>query len=56
MPSFKCADLGMKCGFEVKDATSKDEAIQLASVHAKLTHGMPTIPPDVAAKLSGVIH
>ena len=24
MASFKCADLGMKCGFEVKDA-DKDE-------------------------------
>jgi predicted small metal-binding protein len=56
MPSFRCADVGMKCGFEVKNATTREEAMQIAAVHAKATHGMATIPPDVAAKVSAAIH
>ena len=52
---FKCKDIGMKCGFEVKGASSRDEVLQLASVHAKVTHNMQTIPPDVAQKVSSAI-
>ena len=52
---FKCKDTGMNCGFELKGASSKEEVMQLASVHARVTHNMQTIPPDVAAKVSAAI-
>jgi predicted small metal-binding protein len=52
---FKCKDVGMKCGFEFKNATSKDEALQLAATHAKVTHNIATIPPDLAAKVNAAI-
>lgn len=52
---FKCKDIGMKCDFEVKGASSKDEVMQMASIHAKLTHNMETIPQDVAQKVSAAI-
>jgi predicted small metal-binding protein len=52
---FKCKDIGMKCDFEVKGASSKDEILQIASVHAKAEHKMATIPPDVATKVSAAI-
>jgi predicted small metal-binding protein len=43
------------CNFEIKGASSKDEVMQLASVHAKISHNMQNIPPDVAAKVSSAI-
>ncbi len=52
---FKCKDTGMKCDFEVKGASSKDEAMQVAAVHAKVTHNMQTIPPDMTQKVSAAI-
>ncbi len=56
MPNFRCADLGMNCGFEVRNGSSKDEVVQIASVHAKAAHGMTTVPPDLAGKISAAIH
>ncbi len=56
MPNFKCADIGMKCGFAINNALSQEEVLQEAQVHARLAHGMSTIPPDVAAKVSAAIH
>ena len=53
--SFRCQDVGMNCGFEFKNATSKDEALQLAATHARVTHGMATIPPDLAAKVNAAV-
>jgi predicted small metal-binding protein len=53
---FKCKDIGMKqCDFEVKGASTKDEVMQLASVHAKAAHNIQTISPDLAAKVSSAI-
>ncbi len=52
---FKCKDTGMKCDFEVKGGSSRDEIMQIASVHAKVTHNMQTIPDDVAKKVSAAI-
>lgn len=52
---FKCKDIGMKCDFEVKAASSRDEAMQIATVHAKQAHKMDTVPSDVAAKISAAI-
>jgi predicted small metal-binding protein len=53
--SLKCKDTGMQCGFEVKGASSKEEVMQIATAHAKFTHNMQTIPPDVAQKVSSAI-
>ena len=52
---FKCKDVGMKCDFEVKGASSKDEVMQIAAVHAKVVHKMDTVSPDLAAKVSAAI-
>ena len=43
------------CDFEVKGASSRDEVVQLAGLHAKQAHKMETIPPDVAQKVSAAI-
>ena len=52
---FKCKDTGMKCDFEVKGGSSKDEVMQVAAVHARVAHDMQSIPPDVAARVSAAI-
>ena len=52
---FKCKDIGMQCGFEVKGASSRDEVMQIAAAHAKAAHNMQTIPPDVAQKVGSAI-
>ncbi len=52
---FKCKDIGMKCDFEVKGASSKDEIMQIATVHARSEHNIQTISPDLAQKVSSAI-
>ena len=54
MPSIKCKDIGMKCGFELKDE-SKEELMQLLAMHAEKTHNMKSIPPDVMQKIEKAI-
>ncbi len=54
MPSIKCKDIGMKCGFEVKDE-DRDEMMQILALHAAKTHNMKEIPPDVMAKVQKAI-
>lgn len=56
MTSFRCADVGIDCTFEVNGASSKDEVSQIAVLHAKVAHGMTTISPELAAKVSQAIH
>jgi predicted small metal-binding protein len=51
MASFKCKDIGMNCGFEIKNASSKDEVMKLVAVHAKETHKMDTVSPDLSGKI-----
>ncbi len=55
MASFKCKDIGMDCKFEVKNASSKDEVMKLMVVHAKETHKMETVDPDLGAKIMSKI-
>ena len=53
---FKCSDIGMKgCVFEVKGASSRDEVMQIAAVHAKQAHKIETVSPEVAQKVSAAI-
>jgi predicted small metal-binding protein len=55
MYSFKCKDLGMKCGFEVKDA-DHDELMEIIALHAKKSHDMVTpFPPDMMEKIDKAI-
>ncbi len=43
MASLKCKDLGMKCGFEVKDQ-DENELMDIVALHAKKTHNMEVTP------------
>jgi len=52
---FKCKDTGMKCNFEVKEATSRDELTEIAQVHARRVHNLTTLSPDMQNKLSKAI-
>ena len=54
MATFKCSDLGMKCGFEVKDE-DKDELMKIVALHAEKTHGMKEVSPDMAEKIKKAI-
>jgi len=54
MPSIKCKDIGMECGFEVKDE-DEGEMMQILALHAEKTHKMKTIPLDVMEKVKKAI-
>lgn len=53
MASFKCKDLGMKCGFEVKDE-NQDELMSIIALHAEKTHNMKA-SPEMAEKIKKAI-
>ena len=52
--TFKCADIGMDCGFST-EAASKEKLMPLIAEHAKSKHGMAEISPDVMQKVNGAI-
>jgi predicted small metal-binding protein len=54
MPSIKCKDIGMKCGFEVKDE-DRDELLKIVALHAEKTHNIKEIPPDLMEKVNKAI-
>ena len=54
MASFKCADLGMACGFEVKGAKDGNEVLAIAAAHAKSSHNIANPPADLVAKIKSV--
>jgi len=49
--SFSCADIGMNCGYEVKGASSEEELLEELKIHAKIAHGLTSIPPDLVDKI-----
>jgi predicted small metal-binding protein len=51
---FKCADIGMKCGFETTADTTEQLMPKIAN-HAKTAHGMTSIPSDILAKVQAAI-
>ena len=55
MASFKCADLGMSCGFEVKGAKDASEVMTIAAAHAKSSHGIENPPADLVEKIKHAI-
>ena len=54
MPSFKCKDIGMSCGFETT-AKTEDELMKKIAEHASKAHNMKTIPPDMMEKVKKAI-
>ncbi len=51
---FKCADIGMNCGFSVKGA-STDELMPKIAQHAKDAHKIEEINADLQKKVQGAI-
>lgn len=51
----KCRDVGVDCDFEIKGASSEEEIMQMAAIHAKMAHNMDQIPPELAAKAKAAI-
>ncbi len=54
MPSFKCKDVGMKCGFEIKDESEK-EMMQMINEHALQTHGIKEPSPDLQERIKKAV-
>jgi predicted small metal-binding protein len=54
MASFKCKDLGMKCGSEIKDE-NQDELMQMIALHAEKSHNIKEFPPDMVEKVKKAI-
>ncbi len=54
MPSFKCKDIGMKCGFEIKDE-NQEELMSIVATHAAKTHNLTTVPPETMEKIKKAI-
>jgi predicted small metal-binding protein len=54
MPSFKCSDIGMQCGFQV-DAPSREELLVKIGMHAHEAHQMKLVPPEVLQKIQNSI-
>ena len=57
MPSyeFRCKDVGMDCGFEVRGASSKEELMEEVAVHARRAHNLTEMPKDVRSKIEAAI-
>ena len=54
MPTFKCKDIGMDCGFETK-SKSNEELMKQIKDHASKVHNIKDIPPDLMTKINGAI-
>jgi predicted small metal-binding protein len=54
MASFKCKDMGMKCGFEVKDE-NQDELMSIISLHAEKSHNIKQASPEMQEKIKKAI-
>jgi predicted small metal-binding protein len=51
---FKCADIGMKCGFE-ETANTVEQLMPKIAAHAKAAHGMTEIPKEILTKVQAAI-
>jgi len=54
MAEFECKDIGMKCGFKVRDE-NQDELMKVIKLHAENTHGIKEVDPDLAGKIQHAI-
>jgi predicted small metal-binding protein len=46
MPSFRCADIGVRCGFETA-APTKEELLLKIGMRASDAHKMTSVPQDI---------
>ena len=51
---FKCKDIGMKDTFEVQ-ADTKEELLPVIQAHAKASHGINEVTPDLLQKINAAI-
>jgi predicted small metal-binding protein len=54
MNSFKCSDIGMKCGFTIQ-SDSKDELMKHIANHAKWAHKLDPIPKETLESVKKAI-
>jgi predicted small metal-binding protein len=54
MAKFRCKDIGMKCGFEIKDE-NQDELMKMIALHAETTHNMKDASPEMQDKIKKAI-
>jgi predicted small metal-binding protein len=54
MKQFKCADIGMKCGYE-ETASTTEQLMPKIAAHAKTAHGMTEVPKEIMAKITAAI-
>jgi predicted small metal-binding protein len=52
--SFKCADIGMNCGYQ-ETADTTEQLMPKIAAHAMTAHGMAQVPKDVMAKIQAAI-
>ena len=51
----KCREVGVDCDFTAH-GESEEEILAQAVEHARLEHGMESIPPELAEKVKAAIH
>ncbi len=50
----RCRDVGVDCDFEARGHTV-DEVLQKCREHAKTTHGISDIPPELVIRIKAAI-
>jgi predicted small metal-binding protein len=51
---FKCAAIGMNCGYE-ETANTTEQLMPKIAAHAKAAHGMSQIPKEVLAEVQAAM-
>jgi predicted small metal-binding protein len=46
-----CRDVGVDCDFRVTGASSEEEVMQLAAIHARMAHKIDQLSPDLVDKV-----
>jgi predicted small metal-binding protein len=46
-----CRDVGVDCDFKVIGASSENELMQLAAIHAKMAHNIDPLPAELVEKV-----
>ncbi len=54
MASFKCADIGMQCGFEAS-ALTRGGLMKKIQAHAASVHNITAIDAELKSKIDGAI-
>jgi predicted small metal-binding protein len=50
----RCRDVGMNCDFQARGET-EEEVLRQAATHARTTHQITEMPPELAAKVRAAI-